>query len=585
MAHPDDPEFIELGIFECMAGLIWKGLNDQQWLTHDQNVYIPYYAAHIIGSYTMNMEEFAVRAVQANVIHPLVEILRGRMTWVEHMVAIRALYHLASYDSIFPFVASHEEVLEISIQLASSSLEIVYTLFYKYVDARLSYHRDLLTGGMAGTEMEANKAEEWASQLQCWSLQLINCYALKPEFLPVICMPEFLTELPGMWGGLIHGNSFAGVGFLRTICHHKVGRVAVANFPGIVEALCNISRSSDEWQYTAIEILLLLLQDFRICHKVINTAVPALVDLAEISTLGNHENLGDTIINVLQKCVQRRRRPFPTIHTKELVEEVRNSRQRMESEKNMLNEDLHVNQATAFFIMLEGNALLTSGNSADAAARYSEALALCPMRLREERAILYSNRAQCYILLRQPMEAISDATRALCLHNPLNRDAKSLCRRSQAYDMLGLAKECLLDAVLFVNECYQTNHPYSPLRPHKVLEHAEKLVKKQMDATWLFREAAIKHGGMICQGEAIDTCGEYADHSEWETASGGDDGNDGIEEPTEGGGGWKDDKERSYKSVIFWNLESETMHEDNGLLNMELGGWLILFLSACASSD
>lgn len=65
MAHPNDPEFIELGIFECMAQLIWKGIEDRHWLAQDQNIYIPYYAAHIIGSYTMNMEEFAEHAVRA----------------------------------------------------------------------------------------------------------------------------------------------------------------------------------------------------------------------------------------------------------------------------------------------------------------------------------------------------------------------------------------------------------------------------------------------------------------------------------------------------------------------------------------
>ena len=65
MAHPNDQEFIELGIFECMAQLIWKGIEDRHWLAQDQNIYIPYYAAHIIGSYTMNMEEFAGQAVRA----------------------------------------------------------------------------------------------------------------------------------------------------------------------------------------------------------------------------------------------------------------------------------------------------------------------------------------------------------------------------------------------------------------------------------------------------------------------------------------------------------------------------------------
>ena len=40
MAHPNDPKFFELGIFECMAALIWKGLKNRWWLAHDQNIYI-----------------------------------------------------------------------------------------------------------------------------------------------------------------------------------------------------------------------------------------------------------------------------------------------------------------------------------------------------------------------------------------------------------------------------------------------------------------------------------------------------------------------------------------------------------------
>lgn len=268
MAHPNDPEFINLGIFECMAALIWKGLKNRRWLSHDQNIYIPYYAAHVIGSYTMNMEEFAERAVRAGVIPPLVELLRGRLTWVEQRVAVRALGHLATYPSTFPAVADHGEVLELAIQLASSSLEIVYSHFYQFVDRRLGYHCDLLTRGMGGAEMESRKAEEWASQLQCWSLQLINCFAFKPEFLHDICKPEFLAKLPGMWGGLVNENSPAGVGLLRTICQSKLGRGHVANISGVIEALCNIARSSDDWQYMAIDCLLWLVQDPSTYHKV-----------------------------------------------------------------------------------------------------------------------------------------------------------------------------------------------------------------------------------------------------------------------------------------------------------------------------
>ncbi|XP_077249935.1 uncharacterized protein LOC143889564 [Tasmannia lanceolata] len=548
MAHPNDPEFIDLGIFECMSALIWKGLKNRRWLSHDQNIYIPYYAAHIIGSYTMNMEEFAESAVHAGVIPPLVELLRGRLTWVEQRVAVRALGHLATYASTFPAVASHGEILELSIQLAASSLEIVYSHFYQFVDRRLSYHCDLLTRGMGGVEMESRKAEEWASQLQCWSLQLINCFAFNPEFLSVICKPEFLIKLPGMWGGLVNENSPAGIGVLRTICQHKLGRGPVASCPGSIEALCNIARSSDDWQYMAIDCLLGLLQDPSTCHKVIDKAVPALTDLAEISKLGDHKKLGNTIVNVLQECIQQQGvRTSLSNRTREQIDELSNSRQRLKWEKNMPKEDLHIKQAAALVVKLEGNSLFSSGIIAAAASKYSEALALCPMRSKKERVVLYSNRAQCYLLLQQPLAAISDATRALCLHNPVNRHAKSLWRRAQAYDMLGLAKESLLDAILFINECSQSNDPDLSLRQNKVPDYAERLVKKQMRAAWLFREASVKHGGVHCEGNNGDLYDQEADDSEWETASESDIGNDGRGEMGDGDGEWKNDDERKDK--------------------------------------
>ncbi|KAJ4953790.1 hypothetical protein NE237_030622 [Protea cynaroides] len=561
MAHPNDPDFIDLGIFECMAALIWKGLKNRRWLSHDQNIYIPYYAAHIIGSYTMNMEEFAVTAVHAGIIPPLIELLRGRLTWVEQRVAVRALGHLAAYPSTFPTVANHGEILELAIQLAMSSLEIVYSHFHQYVDRRLSYHCDLLTRGMGGVEMESRKAEEWASQLQCWSLQLINCYAFKPEFLSVICKPEFLIKLPGMWGGLVNENSPAGIGLLGTICHHKLGRGPVANSPSIIEALCNIARSSDDWQYMAIDCLLWLIQDPSTCHKVIDKAAPALIDLAEISTLGDHKKLGDSIVNALQECLQSLGTGRNSIGscTKEQIEELLNSRQRLKLEKSIPKEDLHIKQAAALVVKLEGNSLFSSGDISGAAAKYSEALALCPMRSKKERVVLYSNRAQCRLLLQQPWEAISDATRALCLHNPPNRHVKSLWRRAQAYDMLGLAKESLLDAILFINDCSQSNVPDLSTRQSKVPDYAERLVKKQMRVAWLFRDAAIKHGGVHYEGDVADIYGQDGDDSEWETASESDIGNDGrAEMDDDDDSEWKDDDDErkdKYKKPLVKEIK------------------------------
>jgi hypothetical protein len=108
--------------------------------------------------------------------------------------------------------------------------------------------------------------------------------------------------------------------------------------------------------------------------------------------------------------------------------------------------------------------------------------------------------------------------------------------------MLGLAKESLLDAILFINECSQSNDPDLSLRQNKVPDYAERLVKKQMRAAWLFREAAIKHGGVHNQGDGGDIYGPETDDSEWETASESDMGNDGIGDDDDGD--WNNDDER-----------------------------------------
>ncbi|KAL0284706.1 UNVERIFIED_CONTAM: hypothetical protein Sangu_2814200 [Sesamum angustifolium] len=157
--------------------------------------------------------------------------------------------------------------------------------------------------------------------------------------------------------------------------------------------------------------------------------------------------------------------------TREQVEELLSSRERLKWEKNMLK-DLHIKQAAALVVKLEGNSLFSSGDISGAALKYSEALALCPM---------------------------------------------SLWRRAQAYDMLGLAKESLLDAILYINE--SQSHPEFLYNKTRFLSTSSVFVRKQMRAAWLFREAAIKHGGVHCEGDAGDICSQETDDSEWETAS------------------------------------------------------------------
>ncbi|XP_019100295.1 PREDICTED: uncharacterized protein LOC104781098 isoform X4 [Camelina sativa] len=75
MSEPDDPEFPSL--------------------------------AHIIGSYVMNKEDLAARAVysKAFVVPALLELLRGNISWVKQRAAARALGHLASHEKSFEVVS------------------------------------------------------------------------------------------------------------------------------------------------------------------------------------------------------------------------------------------------------------------------------------------------------------------------------------------------------------------------------------------------------------------------------------------------------------------------------------------------
>ncbi len=64
-----------------------------------------------------------------------------------------------------------------------------------------------------------------------------------------------------MWGGPVNESLPTGEGVLHTIYHHKLRRLKVVESPCIIEALCNIAHSSNDWQYMVVDYLIWLLQD------------------------------------------------------------------------------------------------------------------------------------------------------------------------------------------------------------------------------------------------------------------------------------------------------------------------------------
>ncbi|XP_027346454.1 uncharacterized protein LOC113858156 [Abrus precatorius] len=496
MTKPNNPEFPFLGIFTCMAKLIRKGVSDRIWLLRHQNIYIPYYAAHIIGSYTMNKTKFAKKAVKSLVVEPLVKLLQGKITWIEQRVALRALGHLASHKATFEAVKEYEsEIIEAAMNITSTCLNKVYENFVGVKESqRLEYHRNLLTRGFGGLELENRKAEEWASQLQCWSLYLLHCFACRERSLRLICKKQFLKDLCGMWGGLSNPCSPAGIGLLKTLCHTQMGRESIADLQEVIECFCNVSRSSDERQHMAIESLLQLLRDPVTRNKVIDTAAPVLADLVELGVIkGKKHEVGKAIMQVLLQDYQTIK--FCNLglkyseRTRKTLEELWSLKvERVKREKLMSEQEIRERKALLGVRKHEGNKIFLSGEIEKAVMKYSEALDSCPLKLKKERIVLHSNRAQCYLLLRDAEGAISDATRALCLSSVARPHSKSLWRRSQAYDMKGLAKESLMDCLTFIS----TRFSSWQTKGFKIPYYAARIVNTQMNATWLFASAKSK---------------------------------------------------------------------------------------------
>ncbi|CAN1274359.1 Tetratricopeptide repeat protein 1 [Linum perenne] len=509
MNQPDDSEFPSLGVFSCMASLIQKSVNKDAsgWLLNDQSIYIPYYAAHVIGSYTMNKVEFAEMAVKSGVILPLMELFRGKISWVEQRVAVRALGHLSSYDQTFEAVAVfEEEVVELAMELASTATDLVYSDFVGVKDKteRLKYHCDLLTKGIGcGSEMEDMKAEEWASQLQCWCLYLLNCFASKGKSTTInlICSQVgFLESLSSMWGGLVNHSSPAGIGLIRILCYHRVGRRKISESKQVIQNICNISRSSDEWQYMGIDCLLLLLKDQDTRYRVLELASSTLVDLVELKSLGEHRsNVGESVTEALLLDYKQRKVKLKgnTRVVRDLEQVWKLKVERRRRERAISEEKVEERKVIAMLIKQQGYHMFLVGEIEKAFVKYSEALEMCPLRYRKERLLLYSNRAQCSLVVGDWDGVISDSTRALSLSSPANSHRKSLWRRAQAYDMKGMAKESLMDCFMFINNCMISDvnggESSGTMKRHsrrRVPYNVVRLMGKQMDATWLFANAA-----------------------------------------------------------------------------------------------
>uniref|UniRef100_A0A1J3G7F7 Tetratricopeptide repeat protein 1 n=1 Tax=Noccaea caerulescens TaxID=107243 RepID=A0A1J3G7F7_NOCCA len=482
MSEPDDPEFPSLGLFECMSKLIQKSIRNKSWLLKDQNIFIPYYAAHIIGSYVMNKEDLATTAVDSKifVVPALLELLRGKISWVEQRAAARALGHLASHEKSFEVVSLfEEEIVKLSMEIASNCLKNVYRRFLGVEDSlRLKYQSDLLTRGLGGLETENQKAEEWGIQLQCWSLYLLNCFASRGMSIDRICEGGFLKKVSEMWGGLANRKSPGGIGLIKTLCKTELGRNKVSEVREVIERLLDLSRSSDDWKGMALDTLLLLLKDSNVRYRVIDVLGHRLVDLAEDKVVG--DRVAQLVLQDFHK-IKYRGLKMNSEEAQRVIENLWEIKvERKKKEKLMSETELEERRKMVKSLKKQGKKKFLMGFVKEAMEIYTVGIDLCPLDMIRDRVVLYSNRAQCCLLLKKAESAISDATRALCLSGVDGLHGKSLWRRSQAYDLKGSARESLMDCLAFVDQRLKSSNT------QRIPYYAAQMIKTQMSATWIF---------------------------------------------------------------------------------------------------
>ena len=291
----------------------------------------------------------------------------------------------------------------------------------------------------------------------------------------------------------MNGDSPAGVGLMRILCRSEVGRAGMARCSEVIESLCSLSRSSDDWQYMGIDCLLLLLNDPNTRSKVMGIAATCLVDLAELDSLGSRKKLGTSITKVLLLDFNGE----GTDRRIKSLWELKIGRKR--KEEAMLEEELEKRVVISAAKKQEGNEKFWAGDIEEAIILYTRALELCPLKRRKERMVLYSNRAQCQLMMQELDKVISDATRALSLSTPANSHGKSLWRRAQAYDMKGMAKESLMDCIMFINRQFNERNKKERISA-KVPYYAVRMISKQMSSAGLFADAtSMRSNAVFCK--------------------------------------------------------------------------------------
>lgn len=161
-------------------------------------------------------------------------------------------------------------------------------------------------------------------------------------------------------------------------------------------------------------------------------------------------------------------------------DEVDPLKMRQEEDDKLTEEEKEIRRKSAKALKDEGNVLYLAGENSSAIAKYSEGLELCPLCFKEDRAILFANRAAVHIKTDEKEAAIQDCSRAIDLKPDY---VKALLRRGQALEDVDKPHEALKDfeKALEVDPGLKEARAACMRLPDKIREKDEKLKEEMLE--------------------------------------------------------------------------------------------------------
>merc|ERR1712107_208324 len=154
-------------------------------------------------------------------------------------------------------------------------------------------------------------------------------------------------------------------------------------------------------------------------------------------------------------------------------------KERLEHEASMTDEEKSAKKSQALDLKKQGNEFYLAGDNLEAIRAYDEALEICPLYFKEDRAILLSNKAAALIKNDEKEKAIEECTNALEL-NP--NYMKALLRRAQTYEDTDKPHEAMKDfeKVLEFDPAHKDARMAVMRLPEKIKAKDEKLKEEMM---------------------------------------------------------------------------------------------------------